>query len=345
MARMLSRPCVSVVIATHNCDRHLSQAIDSVLAQTLPDWELLVIDDGSADTTPAIVQQYSHRIPDSQLRYVRQRRQGLAVALNHGLQLARGEAIACLNPGDWFVPTKLERQWAILTAKPEIGLVYSGWQRVDVGGKKIVNVMPWHVWSQLDLAGWLQQRPIWLSALMVRRAWLLRVDGFDPQLPGAAVLDWVLRLAVLGCRTEWLREMTVYGRPNAGVISDAVVQARSLTTVIDQFFARTDLPATVVRQAGQTRFTTWTWLAWNLYRTGHPTQMVIYLQQTWYNSPHPPVDTIITWVESFAEFARSWGEPLDTERLCGSPEWQALMQWCMATASRPSRGIETSLLG
>ena len=322
-------PLISVIIPTYNCDRYLPQAIDSVFAQTFEDYELLVIDDGSTDTTPQVVQRYD----DDRFRYIRQANQGVAVARNHGIQLARGEWIAFLDADDWFVPTKLEHQGAIFDAHPDVGIVHSGWQRVDAAGQTLMDVMPWHDVPRLDLEHWLKWKPVLPSAMMFRRSWLLQADGFDPRFPPAEDTDLVLRLAAMGCQTEWLQDITVYYRQHEdSAMYKGLPQARSLSAVIDQFFARSDLPPAIRRGERTTRFSTWVWIAWYLHYTGHTQEMVTYLRQAWELSPYAPVDTIVSWVESFAQFSRHWGAVLDTHALCQSQEWTELTRWCLGSS-------------
>ncbi|NET11078.1 MAG: glycosyltransferase, partial [Symploca sp. SIO2B6] len=203
----VSPPTISIILPSYNGDRYLAQAIDSVLSQTYQDYELLVIDDGSTDTTPTLVQSYTHRKPfrlSQKLRYIRQSNQGVSAARNHGIQLARGEIIAFLDADDWFLPLKLEQQYAVFAAEPTAGLVHSGWRRVNAEGAPLMDVTPWHDCPQLDLEQWLKWKPVLPSAMMFRKEWLLRADGFDPHFPLAEDTDLTLRLAAMGCQTAWL---------------------------------------------------------------------------------------------------------------------------------------------
>jgi glycosyltransferase involved in cell wall biosynthesis len=100
-------PRVSVIIPAYNAARFLPQAIDSVLAQTFGDVELLVVDDGSTDETPAVVARYD----DPRVRYLRHaRNRGLPAARNTGIRHARGELIAFLDADDYWLPEKLAVQ-------------------------------------------------------------------------------------------------------------------------------------------------------------------------------------------------------------------------------------------
>lgn len=98
-------PCVSVVMPAYNHERFVAAAIDSVLAQTLADFELIVIDDGSTDRTGDIVRAYD----DPRVRYYHQRNQDAYNALNRGMGLSRGRYISIINSDDVYMPTRLER--------------------------------------------------------------------------------------------------------------------------------------------------------------------------------------------------------------------------------------------
>lgn len=334
MVVTVSTPIISVIIPTYNGDRYLTQAIESVLEQTHQDYELLVVDDGSTDTTPNLVQAnptWEQLRQTQTLRYIRQANQGVSAARNHGIQLARGAIIAFLDADDWFLPTKLEQQSEVFFQEPDVGMVHSGWRRVSAEGNPLMDVTPWHDCPHLDLEQWLQWKPVLPSAMMFRKEWLFRADGFDSHFPLAEDTDLVLRLAAMGCQTAWLKDITVcYRQHDASAIQQGLKQARSLSTVIDQLFSRTDLPPHVQRNETATRFSTWVWIAWDLYRTGHPMEMADYLKQSWCHSTLSPVDTIVTWVESFAQFSKNIGTTLDTNTLCQDPAWVDAVQWCLS---------------
>src|SRR3954466_13662420 len=107
-------------MAAKNYARFLPEAVESVLAQTVADWELVVIDDGSSDHTPRAVAPY---LPDHRVRYFRSDTLGQPRAKNLGIALARGQLVAFLDADDAWEPTKLEKQLALF-AKPEVGVVF-----------------------------------------------------------------------------------------------------------------------------------------------------------------------------------------------------------------------------
>ena len=113
---------VSIIIPCYNYGWLLAETLDSVLAQTHQQWECLVIDDGSTDTTQEVATSYQAR--DSRFRYVYQPNAGMSAARNHGMQLAKGEYIQFLDADDLLVPQKLELQAALLATHPEYDVVY-----------------------------------------------------------------------------------------------------------------------------------------------------------------------------------------------------------------------------
>ena len=112
-------PKVSVIIPTYNRQDLVQEAIDSVLNQTFRDWELIVVDDGSTDQTPSVLQERY----DSRIIYIYQENQGESAARNRGLYSATGEYVAFLDSDDLWHPKKLQRQIEVFAEKPELGLV------------------------------------------------------------------------------------------------------------------------------------------------------------------------------------------------------------------------------
>ena len=107
---------VSVVIPTYNRAALLPRAIDSVSAQTFPDWEIVLVDDGSTDGTVLLAAQYQARFAE-RFRYIRQEHAGCCAARNRGIEAARGDLVALLDADDYFaLPTKLAEQAACFDA-------------------------------------------------------------------------------------------------------------------------------------------------------------------------------------------------------------------------------------
>jgi glycosyltransferase involved in cell wall biosynthesis len=124
-------PRVSVVMSVYNGERHLSEAIESILVQTFSDFEFIIIDDGSTDGTPTILKGYN----DARIVLIRnQRNIGLACSLNKGLALAQGEYVARMDADDVALPHRFEMQAAFLERHPEIGILGSGCRLIDSTG-------------------------------------------------------------------------------------------------------------------------------------------------------------------------------------------------------------------
>jgi len=127
-----SVPRVSIVLPVHNGARYLGLAIDSLLAQTLGDFELLLLDDGSSDDSLAIARTYAARDPRVQVHALTHR--GLSAILNDGLRLARAPLIARMDSDDIAWPERLARQVSFLDAHPHIALVGGNVRFMDEAG-------------------------------------------------------------------------------------------------------------------------------------------------------------------------------------------------------------------
>jgi GT2 family glycosyltransferase len=131
---MSASPKVTVLIAVHDGEPYVRSALESVLAQTFDDFELLVVDDASSDATVDIVRS----LGDDRIRLLRNERNlGQVPSLNRGLAEAQGEYIARLDHDDWCRPDRLERQAAVLDGEPGVGLVGSWLDLIDEDGHKI----------------------------------------------------------------------------------------------------------------------------------------------------------------------------------------------------------------
>ncbi|NJR64909.1 MAG: glycosyltransferase [Leptolyngbyaceae cyanobacterium CRU_2_3] len=329
----MSLPLISIVIPTYNCDRYLSEAIDSVLnqdvlsesgqSQNYSECEVIVIDDGSLDGTPEILQRYGKRI-----RAVRQTNQGVSVARNHGIQLAQGKWVAFLDADDFLLPDQLGVRMAVAESQPGLGMIHSGWYRVNSQGHFLMAVEPWHQIPRLNLESWLRWKPVLPSAMLFRRDWLLRSGGFDRRFPPAEDTDLVLRLSRMGCEAGWLKQITVgYRQHENSAMHQGLPQARSLAAVIDHFFAQPDLPESIRWIEPQVRYNTLVWIAWYLYYTGHRAEMTDYLRRSLPYSSYSLGEVIVHWADSFTTFSNSWGSLFDAEELAQSAEWQGLIKF------------------
>lgn len=124
---------VSIVMPVYNQELYIGQAIQSVLDQTYPDFELIIIDDGSTDGTPDRIRTFT----DTRIRYIFQDNQERSAARNLGLSMAKGTYVAFLDADDFWLPTYLERQVAELDARPECGLSHTWVYDTDITGRPL----------------------------------------------------------------------------------------------------------------------------------------------------------------------------------------------------------------
>jgi glycosyltransferase involved in cell wall biosynthesis len=188
-------PLVSVVMPAYNAERYVALAVEGLLRQTLRDFELLVIDDGSTDGTAAILDRFAAR--DSRIAVIHQpANQGYARALNLGLARARGRFIARHDADDVSLPERLARQAQFLEAHPEVGLAASRVQVVDEAGRALA-VDPYA--GGLDNAALqrelLDHNPLCHGSVMLRRACLAQTGPYDESVELTEDYDLWLRLA------------------------------------------------------------------------------------------------------------------------------------------------------
>jgi glycosyltransferase involved in cell wall biosynthesis len=126
-------PSVSVVMPTYNAERFVATAIQSVLAQTFSDFELLVVDDGSLDNSVKICQS----LADRRTRIIHQKNCGVSSARNTGIAHARAAIIAFLDSDDLWAPEKLEHHVAHLRSRPGVGISYAGAKLIDEAGRSL----------------------------------------------------------------------------------------------------------------------------------------------------------------------------------------------------------------
>lgn len=119
-------PTVSVVIPTYNAADLLPDTVESVLNQTYRDFELIVVDDGSTDETPQVMEVYMDDV-----RYIRKENGGSASARNRGIREAKGQYVALLDADDLWLPEKLECQMEQFEAQPDLAWSYTDWIHVD----------------------------------------------------------------------------------------------------------------------------------------------------------------------------------------------------------------------
>lgn len=192
---MTDAPTVSVVIPAYNAAWCVRRAVDSVLAQTFHDFELIVVDDGSTDDTAAVLTSYG-----TALCVLRKPNGGLSSARNAGIQAARGRYVAFLDADDWWLAEKLERQVALMASHSEL-VFCSTAARIEAPDGK-----PLREWacgsSSLPTLEAIFAANAFVagsgSAVLATREALERAGGFDEALRSLEDIDMWMRLAVIG---------------------------------------------------------------------------------------------------------------------------------------------------
>lgn len=195
----MNQPTISVIMPVYNGERYLAAAIASVLAQSTPPDEILVVDDGSSDGSAAVAQSFPA------VRYLWQAQAGASVARNHGVAAATGEWLAFLDADDLWTVEKLSRQRAILETKPAVDMVFGQVQQFyspEVDAMKTRPPLP----SGEQMAGY------HVGAMLIRRTAFETVGPFDPQWQVAHFIEWYGRAATLGLQSLVLPEVVMKRR-------------------------------------------------------------------------------------------------------------------------------------
>jgi teichuronic acid biosynthesis glycosyltransferase TuaG len=179
---------VSALIPTYNRATDVKRALDSVLSQTFPVAEIIVVDDGSTDNTREVVASFGDRV-----RYIYKKNAGLSAARNTGIQAATGEWIAFLDSDDWWFPDKIRLQAEALHRHPGAALAYTtGWAISANGTREILRpVDPARLWPALRHSNQLTGGP---SSVMIRRDVVLAEGGFNESLVMGEDWDLWVRL-------------------------------------------------------------------------------------------------------------------------------------------------------
>lgn len=248
---------VSVVIGAYNAAAFIATTCRSVMRQTYPHLEVIVVDDGSTDDTAAIVQALA--AADPRIRLIQQTNQGVAAARNAGIAAARGEFIAPLDADDVWDPAKLARQVTRLQdAGAGTGMAYCWWAWIDVQGTVLDRSPFWRV--EGDVLERLTEVNFTGSASvpLYRRASLDAVGGYDPSLRAKQAQgceDWDLALRVAGrFRVAVVPAMLVgYRRRGDSMSAGCDTMWRSQMEVLDALVAREPSlsAATLRRSKGQ----------------------------------------------------------------------------------------------
>jgi len=202
---------VSCIVPVFNGERFVADAVESILAQTYLQREVIVVDDGSDDGTPDVLARFG-----DQVRVLRQPNSGPSAARNQGMEESRGAFVAFLDADDIWVEDKLESQMAAFEASPRIqlcsGHIKSFWVPELDNERRAFEDHPYH-----------RERAL-LSpcTVLVRRELFQRLGGFDPELRNAEDTDWFHRMLKAEIDYETLPRLLVHRRQHTANLTRKV---------------------------------------------------------------------------------------------------------------------------
>lgn len=230
-------PKVSVIIPAYNQALYVSEAVQSVLAQTYPNFEVVVVNDGSTDDTSRILAN----IQDPRVKVIWQPNAGLSAARNTGIRESTAPLVTFLDADDYFLPEKLAVQSEFLESHSEIGMVSGGIQTIDREGHLLKQTIKQP--GSIELPGLLFGNPFTATSVLIRREWIELAGLFDETL--RACEDWDLwqRMAYAGCQYAWIEHIVVAYRYHPGQMTrEADRMRQAIFAVLDKFFSQPDLP-------------------------------------------------------------------------------------------------------
>jgi hypothetical protein len=185
-------PRVSVVMSVFNGEAFLREALESIFRQSFADFEFIIIDDGSTDHSAAIIHDY----PDRRIILVRQENQGIAAALNRGIELAAGEYIARQDADDISLPERFSTQVQFLDTHPEVALVGTGALLIDSYARPFSKFSPFTRHERLVAELLRGVCPLMHGSVMARREAILNAGAYKPVFGKVQDVELWLRMSL-----------------------------------------------------------------------------------------------------------------------------------------------------
>jgi hypothetical protein len=226
---------VSIVVPTFDRAALLEQALESAILQDHPSVEVVVVDDGSTDRTPDILERYAADHP-ARFRFARQANAGQASALARGFDLARGDLVGYLSSDDLLLPGAVTKLVRALTAAPRAVLAYPGYQVIDDRGDVVDTITP-PEYSRVESVR-LQDTVVGPGALF-RRSVLERIEGWSPDYRYLGDFDFWLRMSRLGPFVRVPEPLACWRRHDEAltVAERGLDMARERIRLLDELYA------------------------------------------------------------------------------------------------------------
>jgi glycosyltransferase involved in cell wall biosynthesis len=239
---MAFSPAVSVVVPTYNRADLLSEALDSILAQDWSPLEIVVVDDGSTDDTPRILERFT-RAHEGIFRVIRQPNAGEAHARSEGIRAARHPFVALLDSDNVWLPGKLRRQMQLFEGDPSLDFTFTGYYNFGDRPREEVLLPRWETSTEFALEQLFISCCINISSVVARRSTLMDAGLFDPALRLCVDYDCWLRVAAAGYRIGYLAEPLLDYRIHGGCVSLNLLQVNlAAERVLQGLFASKTLP-------------------------------------------------------------------------------------------------------
>ena len=243
----MSEILVSVIIPLYNCERYISQAVESILNQTYKKIEIIVVDDGSTDFSLKVVKTFQ----DERIKIISRENGGLAKARNSGITQAKGEIAGFLDADDYWHPSKIETHIRHFKAYPEIGLSYSYSQFCDENSNlkplyqisKINNIQATDIFFKNPIGNgstFMLRRQLALDISNLRDSHCSDIQLFNPELNQSEDIECWLKISL---ETHWEIAgipfiLTFYRINNSGLSSKLTKQFNSWNTTVNMIAVR-----------------------------------------------------------------------------------------------------------
>ncbi len=292
---MSSKPLVSVIIPAYNCADHITESVESALAQDYPNKEIIIIDDGSTDNTLNVLSPFAGKII-----VIQQQNAGSAAARNTGIKAAKGEFVAFLDSDDLWFPGKLSLQLGYMISNPSIGLVYHAWGvwEPDQQGKYSplsIPTLPQDKFAiDADKSGWIYEKLfsdsiIHTTSAMIRRELIEKAGLFDEELRKGQDYEYWFRISRYTQVRKLQAVLSVY-RINLQSVTNQPSAVNYGALVINKVLTRwgrtgpdhTMIPRSVIRKR---LATIWHRFAYLHYKRGNPWIATRAFALTIFNAP------------------------------------------------------------
>ena len=264
---MAEAPKISIIIPAYNVAPYLGETLDSVLAQTRDDYEIVLVNDGSTDETAQVVERYRDRFA-GKLVYVWQENRGLAAARNTAIRTARGQYIALLDGDDVWLPAYLATMLGLFEADPTLDLAFPNaifWGSPQYDGKNFQAVFPPN--PPITMEKILGRESSVFGLATLRRELVLAVGGYDEALRASEDFDLWLRLLKRGSKFGYATEPLVKYRFRADSLSNTgITHYRNRLKVLEKVLQAIDVTPAERTIAEREEAESAAMLNWHLYR-------------------------------------------------------------------------------